>query len=208
MLRTNSPPVSPGQPPPRLCSFLEHSAGLAGADSSAEQTKDEGSGEAVAAPAASDSNFSRFLGLEIRRAREERGLTRAELCKRLPSGIGERTLMSYEYGARDIAVLRLVEVAYGLGASPDELLKRAAQKAGNPTGITLRINLVKLTKDENDKYKSVRAWARKRLLVDPRPVVKLSPETVRELAVAFDRTHEALAQYLIGFIPTDRPASS
>lgn len=40
------------------------------------------------------------LGLELRRARERRGLARRQVCAKLPSGIGDRTLLSYEPAPR------------------------------------------------------------------------------------------------------------
>jgi ribosome-binding protein aMBF1 (putative translation factor) len=42
--------------------------------------------------------ISRAIGEELRRAREASGLTLAQLSARLPSGVGERTLLSYEHG--------------------------------------------------------------------------------------------------------------
>lgn len=45
----------------------------------------------------SDKMISRALGEELRRTREARGWSRTQLVERLPSGIGERTLLSYEH---------------------------------------------------------------------------------------------------------------
>ena len=45
---------------------------------------------------------SRAMGEELRRAREARGWSRDYLVSRLPSGIGDRTLLSYEHGTRHL----------------------------------------------------------------------------------------------------------
>ncbi len=44
--------------------------------------------------------ISRAVGEELRRAREAKGWSRAQLVGMLPSGIGDRTLLSYEPAPR------------------------------------------------------------------------------------------------------------
>src|SRR5690349_10328107 len=77
----------------------------------------------------SDKLFSRMLGEELRCAREALGWSRLQLVARLPSGIGERTLLSYEHGTRHLTALRLVELCYALGVDAPTLLRRALQRA-------------------------------------------------------------------------------
>jgi hypothetical protein len=48
----------------------------------------------------SDRVISRAIGEELRRAREAGGWSRAQFVKLLPSGIGDRTLLSYELAPR------------------------------------------------------------------------------------------------------------
>jgi ribosome-binding protein aMBF1 (putative translation factor) len=47
-----------------------------------------------------DKVISRAIGEELRRAREAAGWSRLQLVSRLPSGIGDRTLLSYEPAPR------------------------------------------------------------------------------------------------------------
>jgi ribosome-binding protein aMBF1 (putative translation factor) len=47
---------------------------------------------------ATEKVISRAIGEELRRAREATGWSRLQLVSRLPSGIGDRTLLSYEHG--------------------------------------------------------------------------------------------------------------
>jgi len=54
--------------------------------------------------------ISRALGEELRREREALGWSRAQLVARLPSGIGDRTLLSYEHGTRHSTALWLIEI--------------------------------------------------------------------------------------------------
>jgi hypothetical protein len=49
---------------------------------------------------ASEKAISRAIGEELRRNREACGWSRGQLVARLPSGIGERTLLSYEPAPR------------------------------------------------------------------------------------------------------------
>jgi len=74
--------------------------------------------QVVEAPSdTSDKVISRALGEELRRAREALGWSRGHLVARLPSGIGERTLLSYEHGTRHLTALRFVELCRALGAA-------------------------------------------------------------------------------------------
>jgi hypothetical protein len=76
-----------------------------------------------------DKAFARILGQEIRRAREARGRSRVQLVERLPSGIGDRTLLSYEQGLRQLSVIRFVEISRALGVAASDLPARALEKA-------------------------------------------------------------------------------
>lgn len=63
----------------------------------------------------SDKVISRAVGEEMRRTREAKGWSRNYLVTRLPSGIGARTLLSYEHGTRHLTLLRFIEVCRALG---------------------------------------------------------------------------------------------
>jgi transcriptional regulator with XRE-family HTH domain len=154
-----------------------------------------------------DKAFARILGQEIRRAREGRGWSRVQLVERLPSGIGDRTLLSYEQGLRQLSVTRFVEISRALGVAASDLLARALEKARDLRAFSMRVNLRAVLRDQQDEFESVRRWARNRIKSDPDSlVILLAPSTIRELAVALDHTHHSLAAYLAEFTTQDLPA--
>lgn len=150
-----------------------------------------------------DRAFARILGQEIRRAREARGWTRAQLVERLPSGIGDRTLLSYEHGIRFLTVVRFVEICRALGVAASELLHRAMEKARDLRAFSLRVNLRAVLRDKQDEFEPVRMWARNRLKDNPNTEVLLAPVTVREMAAVLGFSHGALAAYLAEFTTED-----
>ena len=150
-----------------------------------------------------DRAFARILGQEIRRAREERGWTRAQLVERLPSGIGDRTLLSYEHGIRFLTVVRFVEICRAMGVAASDLLHRAMEKARDLRAFSLRVNLRAVLRDKQDEFEPVRMWARNRLKDNPNTEVLLAPVTVREMAAVLGFSHGALAAYLAEFTTED-----
>jgi len=76
-----------------------------------------------------DETFSRALGNELRRAREEAGRTRAQLATGLPSDIDDRVLLSYEQGSPQLTMEGLFQLCGELGASAPELLAKALEQA-------------------------------------------------------------------------------
>jgi transcriptional regulator with XRE-family HTH domain len=158
-----------------------------------------------AAQDVTDRAFARILGQEIRRAREERGWTRVQLVEQLPSGIGDRTLLSYEHGIRHLTVVRFVEISKALGVAASDLLARALEKARDLRAFSLRINLRAILRDQRDEFATVQNWARMRLKDNPTAEVLLAPVTIRELAVVLGFSHGALAAYLAEFATEDVP---
>lgn len=149
-----------------------------------------------------DKVVSRAIGEELRRAREEKGWSRGLLVSRLPSGIGERTLLSYEHGTRQLTVLRLIEICRSLGVAPPTMLNQALQRAKiHLQNLALQIDLHDLLNDRTDKFRPMFQWARNRLNENPDGMVELSPSSVRELAAFVGCTHQELAAYLARFIP-------
>lgn len=153
----------------------------------------------------SDKALARVLGQEIRRAREARGWTRAELVEQLPSGIGERTLLSYEYGARGLTVIRLVEICRTLGTAAAELLGRALEKARDLRSFSIQVDLHAIIRDHRSEFAEVRSWARRRLDENPNTEVNLTPATVHEMAIFLDLSHIVLATYLFEFAADGPP---
>jgi transcriptional regulator with XRE-family HTH domain len=151
----------------------------------------------------SDRILARVLGQEIRRAREGRGWTRAELAERLPSGIVERTLLSYEHGVRALSVARFIEICRTLGVAAAEILDNTLEKARDLRVFSFKIDLRALLRDERAEFEPVRLWARNRLNDDPSTEVLLTPVTVREMASMVGVSHATLASYLVNFASGD-----
>lgn len=151
----------------------------------------------------SEKIIARAIGEELRRARETGGWSRAQLVTRLPSGIGDRTLMAYEHGLRQLTVSRLIELCRALGVGAPSLLGQALQKAQiYLQNLVLQVDLHLLLDDSTDKFRPMFQWARNRLHQRPEEeVVELSPSAVRELAAFLGCTHDDLAGYLSRFAP-------
>jgi transcriptional regulator with XRE-family HTH domain len=155
----------------------------------------------------SDRAFARILGQEIRRVRVSRGWSRTQLVERLRSGIGERALLSYEYGYRYITVVRLVEICRVLDIASSEVLRRASEKASDLRAFSLKVSLDAVIRDKQDGFEPVRLWAKNRLEEDnSSSEVLLAPVTVREMAAVLGFSHDALATYLVEFTTEDLTA--
>lgn len=86
--------------------------------------------------------ISRAIGNELRRAREANGWSRGHLVAQLSSGIGDRTLLSYEHGTRHLTVLRFLELSRAIGIAAPTLLSQALQRARlELTNLVLRVDL-------------------------------------------------------------------
>lgn len=151
----------------------------------------------------SDRVLAKVLGQELRVARESRGWSRTELVGKLPSGIGDRTLLSYEHGIRTLSVARFVEICRALGVAASEILDRALEKARDLRAFSLKVDLRAILRDERAEFEPVRLWARNRLREDPNADVLLAPVTVREMAAVFGFSHAVLAAYLVEFTSGD-----
>jgi transcriptional regulator with XRE-family HTH domain len=148
--------------------------------------------------------ISRAVGEELRRTREAKGWSRAQLVGRLPSGIGDRTLLSYEHGTRHLTVLRLVELCRALGVAAPALQCLVEQRARiHLQNLVLQIDLRQLLADKSDKFRPMFQWARNKLNENPDGIVELAPSSVRELATFVGCSHRELANYLARFLPDD-----
>ena len=149
-----------------------------------------------------EKTISRAIGEELRRTREATGWSRLQLVSRLPSGIGDRTLLSYEHGTRHLTVLRFIELCLVLGVAAPTLLNQALQRSRiHLQNLVLQIDLRHLLNDRNDKFRPMHQWARNKLNENPDGVVELQPSSVRELAAFVGCTYHELADYLARFIP-------
>ena len=150
-----------------------------------------------------DRTFARVLGQELRTARETKGWTRIQLVEQLPSGIGDRTLLTYEHGIRQLTVTRFVEICRTLGVAASEILDRAQEKARDLRAFPVRVSLTAVLRDQRDELEPIRFWAQRRIEDSPSNEILLSPTVVRELAAALGFSHAALARYLVEFSPDD-----
>ena len=146
--------------------------------------------------------IARALGEELRRSREGQGWSRAQFVIRLPSRIGDRTLLAYEHGLRQLTVLRLLELSEGLGVPASTILGQAMQRARlYLQNLVLRVDLRALLRDNDKHYRPLVPWARNRLNSADDGVIEVTPSGVRELAAFLGRTHREMATYLAKFIP-------
>lgn len=148
--------------------------------------------------------FARAVGEELRRVREERGWSRARFVELLPSRIGERTLLSYERGLRQLTALRLVELCQVLGVEAPTLLAQALQRARlHLENIPLRLDLNALLQASRDggRFRPMAQWARNSLNDHPDGIVTVGSAVVRNLALFVGCDHDDLANYLARFIP-------
>lgn len=148
------------------------------------------------------SAIARALGEELRRTREARGWSRAHFVKRLPSRIGDRTLLAYEHGLRQLTVLRLLELSEGLEVPASVVVTQALQRARRYLdNLVVRVDLRELLQDSNNNYRPMFPWARNRLSGSTDGVAEVTPSGVRELAAILGRTPQELLAYLARFTP-------
>jgi transcriptional regulator with XRE-family HTH domain len=151
---------------------------------------------------ATSSAIARALGEELRRTREARGWSRAQFVQRLPSRIGDRTLLAYEHGLRQLTVLRLLELSEGLGVSASVIVAQALQRARLCLdNLVLRVDLRELLRDTNNTYRPMFPWARNRLSSSTNGVIEVTPSGVRELTAVLGRTSQEISAYLARFTP-------
>lgn len=149
-----------------------------------------------------DRVIGREIGRELRQAREALGLSRLQLVSRLPSRIGDRTLLSYEHGTRQISVVRWIEVSHGLEVAASTLLARGLQKAQiHLENLPLVVDLRAVAKDTSPKFRPLVQWARNTLNEHPDGVVEVEPAVVRHLALFVGCAYRELARYLSRLSP-------
>lgn len=152
--------------------------------------------------------IARAIGAELRLAREERGWSRAHLVTQLPSGVGDRTLLSYEHGTRRLTIMRFIEMCHVLGVSAAELLARAFQRARiRLEDLVLQVDLVAVLADDAPALSALHRWAHHKLRRQQSRVAELTPDAVTELADAVGCSKRELTDYLAGFLPDERAAA-
>jgi transcriptional regulator with XRE-family HTH domain len=154
----------------------------------------------------------RALGEELRSAREARDWSRLQLADRLPSGITDRTILSYEHGARSLTAVRFIEICGVVEFDAPTLMRRALQRARiNLESLAIRVDLRALINDNNVSYQPMKRWARNLLNKNPDGIVEVEPVAVKHLAAFAGCVYTELAKYLARFAPdsdVDPPAES
>jgi hypothetical protein len=151
-----------------------------------------------------EKEVSRAVGEEMRRMREVRGWSRAQLVARLPSGIGDRTLLSYEHGTRHLTFLRFLEICWALGVDGPTMARRALQRARiRLAALTLQVDLNTLLVDPGDTYRPMIKWARNTLNEHPGGIVEVEPVVIKNLAWFVGCTQRDLTNYLARFLPDE-----
>jgi transcriptional regulator with XRE-family HTH domain len=145
---------------------------------------------------------AKAVGDVLRQAREARGWTRLELVANLPSGIGDRTLLSYEHGSRALTVLRFLEICQCLQAEAPSLLSQGLQRARILLEtVVLDVDLLALLRDQSPQFRPMHQWARNKLNRHHDGIAQVAPATVLELADFTGCRTEELAAYLARFAP-------
>ena len=128
--------------------------------------------------------YQRILGEELRRLREQRGLTRRDLNHRLHSGLSLQTLATYELGTRQCSVVRLIELCLALEEAPDRLLARVGKRYfGGPEAGGVRIDLRQVVEAIHPDLAPFRRWAAGKLAEAGAPnEVQLDPSALDRLA--------------------------
>lgn len=159
----------------------------------------------IAGGTITDKAIARAVGTELRLAREERGWTRIHLVTQLPSGIGDRTVLSYEHGTRHLTILRFIELCHTIGVSATELLSRAFQRARiHLQHLVLEVDLVALLADDAPGLVTLQQWANHKLLRQQSRIAEQTPGAVSELADVLGCSKHELTDYLAKFLPDER----
>lgn len=142
------------------------------------------------------------VGEELRRAREARGWSRLEVVESLPSRIGDRTLLSYEHGVRQMTLSRFAELSWVLEVDPPTMFARGLQRARVLVqNLTLEVDLRALLRDERATFQPLKQWARNVLNDHPGGVVQVEPAVVRNLASFIGCGNRELAEHFARFTP-------
>lgn len=150
----------------------------------------------------SPARIGRAVGEELRRVREARGWSRWYLAESLPSGIGERTVLSYEHGTRQLTVYRLLELGWALEVDAPTLFARGLQRARILVeNMTLTVDLRALLADTRGKFRPMAQWARNALNEHPDGIAQVEPAVVRHLALFVGCHYRELAEHLARFTP-------
>lgn len=144
--------------------------------------------------------IARAFGEELHRLREAHGLPRRKFILGLPSGICERTLLSYEKGLRALTIARFLELCDHLHADATMVFGLAVQRSKfYRDNLTLQVDLNKVITAPRTKFRPLVPWARNRLRDTPDGIAHLTPSAIRELAAFLGQARDDLTNYLATF---------
>jgi len=142
-----------------------------------------------------------MMGRELQRIREDVGFTRRNVAANLDGGMHHQTIYHYEYGTRDLSVIRLVQLAMLLGVYAPDVLAAVLQQSRVDLSI-VTVDPVAVLLDEGSPV-VLRHWAQP-LAQQPGPV-RLTMAAVFELAAELDLDAPDLLDCLVRYTP--RPMS-
>ena len=147
--------------------------------------------------------FTRALGEELRRARDHVGWSQAQLVARMPSDLHIKTLATYEQGARQCTVVRLLEICRTLSVSALDVLGRAMMRMEiDLQTVGLQVDLHAMLRDPRVELRPLRRWARNRLANNPMAgIARLDGGVVQEMAAMIGVSLSDLVHQLEMFTP-------
>jgi transcriptional regulator with XRE-family HTH domain len=104
--------------------------------------------------------FMCTIGDELRTIRKQRDWTRKQLAEYLPEPVSEPTLGTYEWGTRNMYVLRFVHICWALEQDPCDILKRTFERlklGTGPGGLVVDLNAA--SRLERADLAPLRGWA-------------------------------------------------
>jgi len=149
-----------------------------------------------------DDSITVGVGEELRCLREARHWSRLQLVGMLPSGISDRSLLSYEHGTRQMTLLRLAELCWALDVAPPTVFARGLQRARLLVQkLTLAVDLQALLADERVTFRPLEQWAKNTLNDCPNGIVEVEPMVAKNLARVIGCTPNELTDHLLRFTP-------
>jgi transcriptional regulator with XRE-family HTH domain len=158
--------------------------------------------------AVAETIVTKALGEELRRVRDSIGWSRGRLVAEMGADIHVQTLATYEQGARQCTVVRLVEICRAMGVAAPDVLALALQRAEIDLRlIGVLVNLRAAAEDERAELQPIRTWAAKRLEADSSGtgVVYLDRSVLHEMSLCFGYSEAELVGYLKLFTPERAP---
>lgn len=149
-----------------------------------------------------DDAITSAVGEELRRLREARRWSRGQVVAMLPSRIGDRSLLAYEHGTRQLSLLRLAELSWALDVAASTVFSRGLQRSRLLLHrSTLAVDLRALAADERVHFKALVQWAKNMLCDCPDGIAEVEPATVKHFARFVGCSEKEMTDHLLRFTP-------